>query len=74
MRSVLVEVPFLNPSVYGEWGYSQIADLRKWCYKNTKSPWCTYDLQRELISTERLVVFEFDNNKEAMKFKLYTGT
>ncbi len=79
MKTVLVKVPiilsFREPNEVND----HIQNLRKWCYANTKFPWCTYHL-RGVDNTEgggdhRLgfVAFRFDNDKEAMKFQLYSG-
>ena len=66
---------FVDPSE----STTKIQNLRKWCYANTKSPWSTYHIQG-LEDCDKndfrngFVAFEFDNEKEAMKFKLYVGT
>jgi len=57
---------------------TRIRNLRKWCYANTKSPWSTFHLRgvdRDPHTDCRIgfVAFEFDSEKEAMKFQLYAG-
>lgn len=57
----------------------KIQNLRNWCYINMKSPWSTYHLrginENEKNTDYRIafVAFEFNNEKEAMKFQLYVG-
>ena len=65
---------FVDPSE----STTKIQKLRKWCYANTKSPWSTYHIKGleepgEDDFRSGFVAFEFDNEKEAMKFKLYVG-
>lgn len=75
MKSVLVKIPFGVSDDPLDWGYTnELKELRTWCYKNTRFPWCTYELSGDERSVQRFIIFEFNNNKEAMKFKLYAGT
>jgi len=53
-----------------------MCNLRLWCYKNVRSEWHSYFIGTSEENTLRgigFVVFEFENPREEMKFKLWTG-
>lgn len=54
-----------------------LLELRAWCRDNAKYPWKTYHLQQteyvDFASRYDFIVFEFDDPKDAMLFRLYTG-
>lgn len=54
-----------------------LLELRAWCRDNIKCPWRTYHLeqspQAEMTEKFDFIVFEFNDQKDAMLFKLYTG-
>jgi len=52
---------------------SSLLSLREWCRKHTRKKFHSYSLSNPTISKSAFVVFEFDCEKEAMKFRLLTG-
>jgi hypothetical protein len=50
-----------------------LMSLREWCRRHTKKEFCSYALHHYLNRDHQFVVFEFECEKEAMKFQLYTG-
>lgn len=67
---------YREPGKIGE----KILNLRKWCYTNIKFPWSTFHIygidDPETESGDArvgFVAFQFDSEKEAMKFQLYAG-
>lgn len=54
----------------------EMCDLRSWCYEYIRNGWCSYFLNTTdecKINGIGWVAFDFQDPKEAMKFKLRTG-
>lgn len=67
MKQVLVKVNKNDNFV------ESLMALRDWCRRHTRRGFRSY-LLKHYKKEFRFVVFEFDCDKEAMKFELYTGT
>ena len=69
MQTVLVKIETGGEDL----GFSEHLRLRKWCYENVECSWNSLFLDRPEDILPRHAAFQFDNENEALKFKLYTG-
>jgi hypothetical protein len=58
----------------GEERFARLLEMREWCLNNLKGTWRTYQINSGGGVSRGFVVFEFEDKKDEMLFRLYTGT
>lgn len=76
MNTVIVKLPYSSIS---EEHWPGTHELRQWCHKHLNEDWRSYYIDRDLgmagegAADHIYLVFEFENPKEALKFRLWSS-